>query len=121
MLWCVHAKETDVETPSTVWSKEAIEAMLARGLSPITDNIDALIELGFERSYPTARSGYDQTLWERSIDLGLRSTYAGLRRVMVCQRAFLRPSRGNADTRAESRDVPRNGRQGTERRRTTAP
>jgi hypothetical protein len=90
--------ETDMETPNTVWSKEAIEAMLARGLSPVTDNIDALIELGFTRSYPTARSGYDQALWERSIDLVLRSMRAGSRRVTVCQRAFLRPSRGDADT-----------------------
>lgn len=66
-----------------------IERMLKLGLSPITDNAEALMALGFERAYPNARTGYDATIYERSIDQGYRETNYGLRRVMVCQRAFL--------------------------------
>ena len=77
---------------STVQRKEDIERMLAHGLAPITDNADALVELGFSRSYPTARSGYESTIWERSIDLGYRGGGPGFVRRRVCQRAFLRQS-----------------------------
>ncbi len=40
--------------------------MLAHGSAPITDNVEALIELGFTRSYPTAQRGYEATVWERA-------------------------------------------------------
>ena len=74
----------------TVRRKEDIEMLLARGLAPITDNRDALLELGFERSYPQVSRGHESTVWERSIDRGYRSTSRGLRRVLARQRAFLR-------------------------------
>jgi hypothetical protein len=79
-------------TNARVHTTAEIEQMLMLGLSPITDNADALYQLGFERAYPQARSGYDATIFERAIDQGYRQTSSGLRRVMVCQRAFLDPS-----------------------------
>ncbi len=74
---------------TTIHTATEIERMLNLGLAPITDNPDALVELGFQRSYPQARAGYESTVFERSIDRGYRETANGLRRVMVCQRAFL--------------------------------
>ena len=65
---------------------EEIAALLRRGLSPITDNREALLELGFERAYPQIRSGYDATIWERAIEH--RSATDG-RRVLARERAFL--------------------------------
>jgi len=78
-------------TNATVHTAEEIEQLLRAGLSPITDSIDALLALGFQRSYPQARSGYESTVYERSADRGYRETAQGLRRVMICQRAFLVP------------------------------
>jgi hypothetical protein len=74
---------------ATVHTSSDIERMLMLGLSPITDNAEALVALGFERSYPQARAGYESTIFERSVDRGVRETPHGLRRVMVCERAFL--------------------------------
>jgi hypothetical protein len=74
---------------TTVHAPEEIERLLVLGLSPITDNAEALEQLGFERSYPNARAGYESTVYERSVDRGYRETSGGLRRVMVCERAFL--------------------------------
>ena len=51
--------------PQTVHTIEAIEALLRRGITPKTDNLDALLELGFARSIPRAEDGYDATLFER--------------------------------------------------------
>ena len=51
-------------------SIDEIEAILRRGLTPITDNLEALVALGFHRAYPQIRGGYDSTIWERSIDSG---------------------------------------------------
>ena len=51
--------------PQTVHTIEAIEALLRRGSTPKTDNLDALLELGFARSIPRAEDGYDATLFER--------------------------------------------------------
>jgi hypothetical protein len=76
-------------TNARVHTTTDIEQMLKLGLSPITDNAEALVQLGFERAYPNVRTGYDSTIYERSIDQGYRETAHGLRRVMVCQRAFL--------------------------------
>jgi hypothetical protein len=64
---------------------------LRLGLAPITDNSDALAKLGFEPAYPQIKSGYDSTIWERSIDRG------GLSRdghhVLIRERAFfVRPT-----------------------------
>jgi hypothetical protein len=80
-------------TNAMVHTPEQIQRLLAIGLSPITDNADALAQLGFERSYPNARSGYEATVYERSVDRGYRETDRGLRRVMVCERAYLAPAR----------------------------
>ncbi len=73
--------------PETVHSLEAIEAMLRRGATPKTDNREALIALGFVRSSPRANGGYDETIWERSVDRAERSTSG--QRVMVRERAIL--------------------------------
>ena len=77
---------------TTIRSKEEFEHLLRIGLSPMTDDVTMLVQLGFSRSYPNARSGYEATVWERSIDYGIRDSARGLRRVMACQRAFLVPS-----------------------------
>jgi hypothetical protein len=66
-------------------SVEDLIAILRRGLSPLTDNQDALLALGFERAYPQARKGYDATIWERSTD---RRRPDGFR-VIARERAFL--------------------------------
>jgi hypothetical protein len=81
-------------TRATVHTPTDIERMLKLGLAPITDNADALYELGFVRSYPQVRSGYESTVYERSVDRGTRETSQGLRRVMICERAFLAPKSG---------------------------
>jgi hypothetical protein len=73
--------------PETVHSREAIEALLRRGATPKTDNRDALIALGFVRSSPRANGGYDETIWERSVDRAERSISG--HRVMVRERAIL--------------------------------
>jgi hypothetical protein len=72
---------------SIVHTTEAIESLLRRGLTPITDNRDALLELGFERAYPQVARGYEAALWERSIEFG-RSSPNGYR-VRACERAIL--------------------------------
>jgi hypothetical protein len=72
---------------SVVHTLSEIEHMLRRGLTPITDNSDALAELGFERAYPQIKSGYESTIWERSIDRG-RLNYYGYR-FLVRERAFV--------------------------------
>jgi hypothetical protein len=53
---------------SIVHSIEAITALLLRGLAPITDNRDAVVDLGFDRAYPEIRRGYESTIWERSVE-----------------------------------------------------
>jgi hypothetical protein len=71
---------------STVHSPAAIADLLRRGLTPITDNKSALVELGFARAYPHVRVGYEATVWERSVEQGrLPNGY----RVLARQRAFL--------------------------------
>ena len=72
--------------PALVHTASDIELMLRRGLAPITDNATALMELGFERAYPQIRSGFDATIWERSIDLPQSRT--GVKR-LIRERAFL--------------------------------
>jgi hypothetical protein len=64
-----------------------IQNMLRIGLAPITDNADALVNLGFQRAYPQIPKGYDSTIWERSIDIDRRSREG--QRQMVRQRAYL--------------------------------
>ena len=66
-------------------SADELMAILRRGLSPLTDNQDALLALGFARAYPQARKGYDATIWERAID---RRRPDGFR-VLARERAFL--------------------------------
>jgi hypothetical protein len=74
----------------------AIETMLRMGLTPITDNADALAQLGFERAYPQIHAGYDSTIWERSIDVG-RPNRDGLRS-LARERALLRSVDGKRVT-----------------------
>ncbi len=64
-----------------------IDDLLRRGLTPITDNRSALVELGFERAYPHVVHGYDSTIWERAINAETRSRDG--KRMLVRQRAFL--------------------------------
>src|ERR1035438_8059531 len=83
--------ETDMDpTQTTVQRKEDIEILLAHNLAPITDNVEALIELGFTPSFSGSPTGCEDAIWERPIDGGQRSTKFGLRRVMIRQRAFAR-------------------------------
>jgi hypothetical protein len=70
-----------------VHSAAAIQDLLRRGLTPTTDNWDALIDLGFERAYPQFRTGYESTIWERSIVLEVRARNGD--RMLGRQRAFL--------------------------------
>jgi len=70
-----------------VHTAEAIQTLLRRGLTPVTDNRHALLELGFERAYPQVKRGYEATLWERSIDLAQRASDG--RRVLARERAIL--------------------------------
>jgi hypothetical protein len=65
---------------------EELVAQLRRGMSPVTDNRDVLLALGFERAYPQVRHGYDSTIWERSIEHHRRPD--GLR-VLARERAYL--------------------------------
>jgi hypothetical protein len=69
-----------------VHSAEDVEMLLRRGLSPITDNRDVLIGLGFERAYPQVRTGRDSTIWERAIEH--HRTPDG-HRTLARQRAYL--------------------------------
>jgi len=66
---------------------QEIEADLRRGLTPQTDNQEALIELGFVRSSPHLGHGYESTIWERSRDRAERAP-SGLR-LFVRERAIL--------------------------------
>jgi hypothetical protein len=70
---------------SLVHTTSAISDILCRGLTPITDNEGALIELGFTRSYPQVRRGYDAMIWERTVDY----SSPGKPRKFAIQRAFL--------------------------------
>jgi hypothetical protein len=70
-----------------VHTTEAIQTLLRRGLTPVTDNRDALLELGFERAYPQVKRGYEASLWERSIELEHRSR--GGYRILARERAIL--------------------------------
>jgi len=65
---------------------EDLAALLRRGLSPVTDNRNALLALGFERAYPQIPKGYESTIWERSIEHHHRPD--GLR-VLARERAYL--------------------------------
>lgn len=65
---------------------EELAALLRRGMSPVTDDRDALLALGFERAYPQVPNGYESTIWERSIDHHRRPD--GLR-VLARERAYL--------------------------------
>jgi hypothetical protein len=71
-----------------VHSAAAIQEMLRRGLTPTTDNRDALLGLGFERAYPQFLRGYESTIWERSIVMERRARDGS--RMLGRQRAFLR-------------------------------
>lgn len=75
-----------VPSVAIVHSSDAIASLLRRGLSPITDNRDALLALGFARAYPHVARGYESTIWERSVDY---SNAACGRRMLARERAFL--------------------------------
>ncbi len=65
---------------------EELVALLRRGMSPVTDNRDVLLTLGFQRAYPQVPYGYESTIWERAIEHHRRPD--GLR-VLARERAFL--------------------------------
>ncbi len=69
-----------------VHSVDAIELLLRRGMSPITDNCEALVALGFARAYPQISRGYESTIWERSVEY---SSAAYGHRKLARERAFL--------------------------------
>jgi len=73
--------------PTLVHSTEEIQALLRRGLTPITDNRDGLIELGFEPVAPEAAGSRADSVWERSADHPGRAA-SGMR-MLVRQRAVL--------------------------------
>jgi hypothetical protein len=76
--------------PQIVHTIEAIEALLRRGITPKTDNLDALLELGFARSTPRAEDGYDATLFERGREHDRRASDGS--RLFIRERAvFERP------------------------------
>jgi hypothetical protein len=68
-------------------TREEIERLAIRLPCVPTDNRDALLELGFERMYPQAASGYESRMWVRSVDSGYIGSATG--RKLVVQRAFL--------------------------------
>jgi len=70
-----------------VHSAAEIAALLQLGLTPITDNAEALAQLGFERAYPHLDAGYESTVWERSSPQARRSSGE---RVTARERAFLK-------------------------------
>jgi hypothetical protein len=67
-------------------SADELVAILRRGLSPLTNNRDALLALGFERAYPQVRTGHDSMIWERTIDHHRRPDGY---RVLARERAYL--------------------------------
>ncbi|HTJ28285.1 MAG TPA: hypothetical protein VMA36_19155 [Candidatus Limnocylindria bacterium] len=69
-----------------VHDAQDVVASLRRGMSPVTDNRNVLLSLGFERAYPQVSAGYDSTIWERSVAQKRRAD--GLR-VLARERAFL--------------------------------
>jgi hypothetical protein len=58
----------DLVVKTIVHCAQDLAALLRLGLSPITDNREALLGLGFEPAYPQIRRGYESTIWERSIE-----------------------------------------------------
>lgn len=80
-----------------VHAVDEIENLLRHGLTPITDNPDALRELGFERAYPQIAHGYDSMIWERAIVAARRSPDG--HRMLIRQRAFLESTRRQAQPR----------------------
>ena len=70
-----------------VHTVEEIEIALRRGMTPETDNREALVELGFARSSPQVSLGYESMIWERSRDRAERSP-SGLR-LLLRERAVL--------------------------------
>jgi hypothetical protein len=64
-----------------------IHDLLRRGLTPITDNPDALVELGFVRAFPSHERDFESTIWERMVEPAERA-HGGKKR-LVRQRAFL--------------------------------
>lgn len=72
--------------PALVHSAEGFQSLLRRGLSPITDNRDALVALGCARAYPQTSGGYESTIWERSVEHSRPS--AGYR-MLARERALL--------------------------------
>jgi hypothetical protein len=69
-------------------SREEIERMASRLPCVPTDNVDALIDLGFERMYPHATSGYERRLWIRSIEHRYSGSI-GAGRKLIVHRAYL--------------------------------
>ena len=65
---CTMGARRTADADGVVHSIEAILALLRRGLTPVTDNREAILVLGFVRAYPRVRCGYESTIWERSVE-----------------------------------------------------
>lgn len=89
--------------PALVHTAAEITEMLRRGLTPITDNAAALVDLGFVRAYPQVRNGLESMIWERTSEVGQRDPDG--RRRFARERAFLDP-RGRVPGRTSSPAVP---------------
>lgn len=72
--------------PRLVHSTEDIQAALRRGQTPVTDNRNGLIQLGFQPVVPEGSDPCD-SVWERSADSPHRA--AGGLRMLVRERAVL--------------------------------
>ena len=79
-----------METIATVHHAEEIVRLLVQGLSPITDNRDALLEQGFERLHPCATAKCERSIWERLVARKYHDARSYHHRVFVRERAFLK-------------------------------
>lgn len=79
-----------METIATVHHAEDIKRMLVHGLAPITDNLEALVDLGFERAHPCGTTKYERSVWERLVERTYRDARGVHHRVLIRERAFLR-------------------------------
>jgi hypothetical protein len=70
-----------------VHTSAAISELLRSGLTPITDNAEALAELGFERVYPQHEHDFESMIWERTVEVAARSRDG--KRMLARERAFL--------------------------------
>ena len=79
-----------MEPIATVHHTEDIGRMLVQGLAPITDNREALVDLGFEPAHPWATTKYERSVWERLVERTYHDARGAHHRVFIRERAFLK-------------------------------